>query len=171
MKKIYFVLTDTGTLLNRTIKIYTKEPYNHASIAFDENLKELYSFGRLKYNNPFIAGFVKEDINNPLLRNANTSIYSFDVTEKQYNELLSNIETFKVNKNKYQYNLIGLLSFLLNRPIKRDHKYFCSQFVSEILSKSNLNLIDKDPSLTKPSDFSKIDKVKHIFTGVLKDYN
>ena len=171
MKKIYFLLTDTGTLLTRTIKLYTKEPYNHASIAFDEKLKELYSFGRLKYYNPFIGGFVKENINNPLFKKAKSSIYSFDVTDEEYEKLLLNIDKFVMNKEKYQYNLIGLLSFFLNKPIKRENKYFCSQFVNEILTKSDLNLVDKDPSLTKPSDFSKIDKVEHIYTGMLKDYN
>lgn len=171
MKKIYFLLTDTGTLLTKTIKLYTKEPYNHASIAFDSELKELYSFGRLKYNNPFIGGFVKEDITNPIFKRAKASIYSFKVTDDEYTKLLSNIEEFKMNKDKYQYNLIGLLSFFLNKPIKRENKYFCSQFVNEILNKSNLHLVNKHPSLTKPSDFSKINEIEHIFTGMLRDYN
>ena len=48
-KTIYIVLTDTGTLLSKTIGMYTRKDLNHASIAFDEQLTEMYSFGR-KYN-------------------------------------------------------------------------------------------------------------------------
>ena len=171
MKKIYFLLTDTGTFLTKSIKLYTKEPYNHVSISFDKELKELYSFGRVKYNNPFIGGFVKENIENPLFKKAKAKVFSFDVSEVEYNNLLLNIESFKMNKEKYQYNLIGFLSFLLNKPIKRTDKYFCSQFVQEILTRSEIKLIDKDPSLTKPGDFAKIDETNEIFCGMLKDYN
>lgn len=32
-QKIYILLTDTGTLFTRLIKLYTKKPYNHASIS------------------------------------------------------------------------------------------------------------------------------------------
>ncbi|USK36883.1 hypothetical protein LIS77_13090 [Cytobacillus firmus] len=59
-QKIYILLTDTGTLFTRLIKLYTKKPYNHASISIDPELKEVYSFGRKTAKNPFIGGFVKE---------------------------------------------------------------------------------------------------------------
>ena len=62
--KIYILLTHSGSLLSKCINVYTKEPYTHVSIAFDEELKELYSFGRLRPKNPIFAGFVKEDIVN-----------------------------------------------------------------------------------------------------------
>src|SRR3954463_3084448 len=59
---VYILLTDTGTLFTKSIKKYTKAPYNHASISFDAELTELYSFGRKNPNNPINGGFVKEDI-------------------------------------------------------------------------------------------------------------
>ena len=60
-EKIYIVLTDTGTLLSKAIGLYTRKDLNHASIAFDEELKEMYSFGRKQRHNPFVGGFVKEN--------------------------------------------------------------------------------------------------------------
>ena len=47
MKKIYIVLTYTGTILSRIIKVFTKKEYSHVSIALDQDLKYMYSFGRL----------------------------------------------------------------------------------------------------------------------------
>ena len=59
-KTIYIVLTDTGTLLSKAIGMYTRKDLNHTSIAFDEQLNEMYSFGRKQRHNPFVGGFVKE---------------------------------------------------------------------------------------------------------------
>ena len=42
-KNIYIILTDTGTLLSRMIKLYTKDELNHVSISFDDQLSEVYS--------------------------------------------------------------------------------------------------------------------------------
>ena len=42
MKKIYIVLTYTGTILSKIVKIYTRREFSHVSIALDEDLKEMY---------------------------------------------------------------------------------------------------------------------------------
>ena len=47
MKKIYLVLAHTGTTLATIIKYYTKDEFSHVSIALDDELEEMYSFGRL----------------------------------------------------------------------------------------------------------------------------
>ena len=62
MKKIYIILTHTGTALSTIIKYYTKDEFSHISISLDENLEEMYSFGRLNPYNPFLGGFVHESI-------------------------------------------------------------------------------------------------------------
>ena len=59
-KKIYIVLSQTGTWFSRAIKFFTKDPYNHASISLDKELNHMYSFGRKKVNNPLRGGFVRE---------------------------------------------------------------------------------------------------------------
>ena len=40
MKKIYIVLSFTGTVLSRIIKFYTKNEFAHVSVALDEELEE-----------------------------------------------------------------------------------------------------------------------------------
>lgn len=45
-KDVYIVLTGTGTAFSGFIKWFTKADLNHASIAFDSELREVYSFGR-----------------------------------------------------------------------------------------------------------------------------
>ena len=41
MKKIYIILTFTGTALSRLIKYYTKDEFAHVSISLDSELKEM----------------------------------------------------------------------------------------------------------------------------------
>ena len=51
-KKIYILLSFTGTILSRIIRMYTKDKYCHASLSLDKEFNELYSFGRLNPYNP-----------------------------------------------------------------------------------------------------------------------
>ena len=60
MKKIYFILTYSGTVLGRIIRFKTKRFYTHVSISLDENLEKMYSFGRINPYNCFVGGFVHE---------------------------------------------------------------------------------------------------------------
>ncbi|MUV37483.1 hypothetical protein JNUCC1_01289 [Lentibacillus sp. JNUCC-1] len=52
---VYFLFTDTGTYLSKAINYCTKQPLNHVSIGFDDELSEVYSFGRKRPKNPFIG--------------------------------------------------------------------------------------------------------------------
>lgn len=52
-QEIYLLLTDTGSILTRTIKLFTRKKYNHISLAFDAVLEDTFSFGRKKANNHF----------------------------------------------------------------------------------------------------------------------
>ena len=63
MKKVYVVLSHTGTILSKIIRMRTGAEYTHASIALDINLKKMYSFGRLNPYFAFLGGFVREGKN------------------------------------------------------------------------------------------------------------
>lgn len=85
-QSVFILLTNTGTFLTRVIKSYTRAPYNHASISFDRELSELYSFGRKTPSNPLDGGFVKEDIKTGTYsRFPNTTcvIYELQVTNRE----------------------------------------------------------------------------------------
>ena len=170
-KKIYIVLTDTGTILNRIIKLYTNKPYNHASISLDSQLTELYSFARKKYYNPLIGGFVKEDINNPILMKSKCAIYCLETDEETYDRIINNIKRFNINKDKFKYNILGLIGVIIKKDFKRKNKYFCSQFVATILKDSGVEFTPKKPCFTTPFDFAESDNLSFIYEGKLSKYN
>ena len=171
--KIYILLTDTGTLLGRTIKQYTKAPYNHASIAFDKELDEMYSFGRKQPRNPLNGGFVKEDVINGTFKyfpKTTCALYELEITDRQLKRMNRVINQFKKNQESYNYNILGLIGVALKGPIEREGSYFCSQFVSEVLNRSGIRLFDKPPSLVTPDDLRNLEKLRLIYEGALYEY-
>ncbi|MFE8699354.1 hypothetical protein ACFYKX_01825 [Cytobacillus sp. FJAT-54145] len=170
MRKIYILLTDTGTLFTKAIKCFTRCPLNHASIAFDETLEDLYSFGRKNERNPFIGGFVRENIHSNLFRNAKCAIYSCSVSDLEYSHIMREIRTIEQNQQNYKYNLIGLFGVMVNKEINRKHAFFCTLFVASILIRSGVNIIEKPACLVKPNDIIQAKQLKLEFEGVLDTY-
>lgn len=176
MKKhtIYILLTYSGSVLSKVINKYTKEPYSHVSIAFDEELKELYSFGRLRPRNPIFAGFVREDIESGTYARfpqTTCALYSLEINNIQYRKLMRELQKFKKDGDKYGYNLIGLIGVMVNYPVERKYNYFCSQFVSSLLNNSGIKLINKHTALTSPRDFRECKELNLVYEGNLQNYN
>lgn len=173
MKSIYIVLTNTGTFLNRAIKTVTNAPYNHASIALDENLKLLYSFGRKQPDNPFWAGFVREDFVRGTYSwypESTCAILRLHISDREYEKLTRLINVFEKNHLNYQYNFIGLLGVPVKYPIEVKASYFCSQFVSEILKRCGSSLFDKPSSLVTPDDFRYHNRLELMYEGEIYKY-
>ncbi|MFU0790487.1 MAG: DUF3800 domain-containing protein [Virgibacillus proomii] len=170
-KEVYLLLTDTGTWLTRLIKLYTKKPFNHASIAFDEQLKQVYSFGRKTPKNPFIGGFVQEDIKGGIFKQATGVVYSISITEDQWKKMQNYIQQLQAEKDHYRYNFIGLFGFLLKRPIKRKNAFFCSQFVAAILQESNVIQFNKPISLISPYDLQTTESFQFVYEGKLQEFS
>ena len=53
MKKIYFVLTYTGTILSRIVHIYTGQEFCHSSLSLDAELNEMVKEVRKKNNDAY----------------------------------------------------------------------------------------------------------------------
>lgn len=169
-KKVYILLTDTGTVFTRLIKLYTKKPYNHASISFDTELTEVYSFGRKTARNPFIGGFVKEDVKQGLFKHADCVIYSFTVTEVEIQKMRRYINEIEEQKESYRYNLLGLFGVVLNRPLRRKKAFFCSQFVASVLNECTSIDFEKPLSLIEPNDLMAISSLQLKYEGKLAHY-
>lgn len=171
MKKVYIVLSQTGTLFSRAIHLYTRDPYNHASISFDRNLEVMYSFGRRKRYNPMDSGFIKENFNEGLFvffPDTYCCVLEIEVTDDEYKAMIDTINIFEQNEYNYRYNLMGVLSYTVGVPLSRKEHYFCSQFVSYILSKTNFWSFT--PELTKPIDFLKLPNKKIVFEGPILEF-
>lgn len=173
-KKIYIILTQTKTCPARAIRLYTREPYSHASVALDKNLNEMYSFARRGIYNPFNAGFIREYVDKGVFGHFKTiacSIYQLPVTDEQYTRIRNEIEIFNRNKKAYSYNYLGLIGAAFNIPVKSKYRYFCSQFVAYILEKGGINIFDKNYAIIKPKDIRTNPYLELVYQGMLSEYH
>lgn len=173
MKQIYIVLTHTGTALSTIIKYYTKDEFSHVSISLDEELEEMYSFGRLNPYNPFWGGFVHESIKNGTFKrfkNTRTDIYSLNIEDEQYNKLVKIINHFKMNTQKYSFNILGLACVSIKRKIRRKNNFYCAEFVKHVLKSAGITSVAELPEIIKPEDFKKIEGLQLEYKGLLKKY-
>ena len=171
MKKVYFVLTYSGTILGRIIRCKTGKMYTHVSIALDENLERMYSFSRLNPYNCFIGGFVHERINMgsfKRFKNTKAMVCYIEITDYQYEKLEKQIEMFEENRKMYKFNVLGLIYILFNKRIHRKNYFYCAEFIKYILGNANINI--KLPDMPRPENFEKLKNSTIIYEGLLNRY-
>jgi hypothetical protein len=170
-RKVYILLTDTGSVLTRLIKLYTKKPLNHASIVLDDHFSQVYSFGRKKPSNPFFGGFVQENIRGGLFRDADCAIFCCTLNEQQFLQLKNKIKVMEENRHAYKYNFIGLFAVMLNKEFNRKNAFFCSHFVADLLQESGVPINRQKPlSLITPHDIKESPSLEFLYEGKLSSY-
>ncbi|ULO07610.1 hypothetical protein H1230_01635 [Paenibacillus sp. 19GGS1-52] len=170
---VFILLTNTGTLFTKIIQGYTKAPYNHASISFNQELSELYSFGRKHPNNPLNGGFVREDLKTGTFSkypNTTCVIYELQASDREIEKMKRVLHIFIRSRQKYLYNILGVIGIALKEPVEFSNSYFCSQFVAEILLRSGIKLWNKLPALVTPEDFRQSERLHLIYEGKLSEY-
>ncbi len=173
MREIYIVLSQTGTRFSRMLHFVNRAPYNHASIALDGGLSELYSFGRQCLWLPIASGFVREHPGQGIFRryeDTGCAVYRMPVPEEGYRRLREAIRGFEEQEWIYRYNFVGLVAILAGIPLHRPRHFVCSQFVACVLQRSGLWGLEKDPSLARPQDFPRLPGLELVYQGRLNDY-
>jgi len=173
MNEIYVLLTNTGTKFTRLIQAFTDAPYNHASLAFDPELKELYSFGRKRPTNPWFAGFIKENVYEGTYSrfpDTRCALLRLKVSARQRAAILQTVRRFQEQKDQYRYNLIGLLGVVFQVEMAPRNSYFCSQFVAEVLRNTGNPLWSRPSALVTPHDFLLHPAFERVYDGLLYDY-
>lgn len=171
-RKIYIILTYTGTILSKVIKCYTRDEFSHVSIALDSELKQMYSFGRLNPYNPFVGGFVHEYIDQGTFKRfakTRTKVIELNVEEDKYLKLKESIEKIQKKKEQYKFNLLGLLAVGFNIKIRAKKSFYCAEFVKYVIDEADIDI--KLPELVRPENFKNLYGGKEIYSGLLRNYN
>ena len=170
---VYIVISQTGTLLSRFLKLVTKAEYNHASISLVPDLNTMYSFGRKNPYNPFRAGFVTESARfGTFKRFSQTRIVVLDVavSEEQYLALQRRIHTMMTLKKHYHYNYLGLWLAGLRICYRQKRCFYCSEFVRDLLEKQDILDAGQMEPIVQPIHFLSLPTAQQIYTGLLRDY-
>ena len=169
---IYIVLSKTGTLLSRAITLVTGDKFCHASISFDTTLKEMYTFGRKWGYLPFPGEYTIESTNHGTFKQfSNSEILIIKIntdTHKQY-MLKRHLNNMYRHRNKYGFNYIGLILAGAGIRFKYKNRYYCSEFVRNVLVK--YNIIDMPTNkIIRPIEFLDMQNIEIVYIGNLRNY-
>ena len=170
--KLYIVISQTGTMFSRIVRFFTKDPYNHSSISLNEDLTDMYSFGRKYARLPFPGGFIQECIGTKVFAthpNTTMIVYELSVTREQYNKVRQIVREMRRQKNMYAYNLLGVIFVIFHKYHPSHNKYYCSEFVKYLLTESGITSDQELPVICKPMDFLKVSGNK-IYEGRMNNY-
>lgn len=134
-KYLYVVFSATDYRLGRCIRFITGEPYNHVSIATEQDLSDLCAFARRYYHTPLYGGFVTEQ---PCRyhhkgRTARIALYRLPVTQQQYELLQQRLAKMNARADRYLYNHLSALAAPFHRKITIRDAYTCAEFTVSIL--------------------------------------
>lgn len=169
---IYVLLTQTPTKFGALVRNVTKTEYNHASIAFDESLQQIYSFGRIFHHAPVIAGIVREYIERFTLLSSDyvkIRIIRVPVSTESYQTGLALIREIEEDR-KYFYNLLSVLSYPLLRGFYTHKAFSCAEFTAFMLRRMNVRLNTSSPDWAiTPMEIAGALEYPIIFEGNLLD--
>jgi len=162
-KTVFVLLTAHSSLSSRLFRLFTLEKYNHASIGIADDASHFFSFVTK-------SGFYLErplKSKKPKKRARKCALYQLDVTEETYEAVRNRLVEFDLHAKQYRYSYLGLMLCMLRIPYYRENNYFCSQFVSELLTVTGAVQLQKQPSLYLPDDFRMEPQLKLFFQGTL----
>lgn len=139
--------------------------YTHATIGLGEDRNTFYSFVH--------KGFIVEKITRYLKPGREPfpcALYEIEVPSTIYQHIKKLLQSYAGRKAKMRYTRSSLvLSLLFKIPYKRRDRYFCSQFVAEVLQRSHAAQLPKNSVLYLPKDLHRLKETKLVFTGNLQD--
>lgn len=134
-RHLYIVFSATPYRIGKTIRLFTRQPYNHVSIALDSQLSHMYSFARRHASTPFYGGFVRETLSRYHYKGiaSHIQICRLDVSEAQYRSLQDRLQAMYANQEQYLYNYLSVFSTPFRRTISVKDAYTCIDFIVHIL--------------------------------------
>ena len=156
MKTVTILLTKYSDWFGKFICAISKNSYSHASISIDGAEEIFYSFN--------YKGFVIEKPKKYAFRKRmpGSVCIRMQVPEETYMLISEEIKQFIMKKDQFIYSRWGVLLCLLHVPHKFQNRYFCSQFVAEVLSQAGAVELKKKECLYLPGQL--IDGIKCPFS-------
>ncbi|MBQ8165344.1 MAG: hypothetical protein IJZ94_05975 [Clostridia bacterium] len=122
-----------------------RKKYNHASISFTEDFKDVYTMGRYRHKTPILAGPIKEYPDRLSLRREKTVpcvIYKVPVDIDKYSQGIELIYNIMKEREDYLYNLYSVLTYPVLKGFNTPKAFSCSEFVAYILRAMEVDLSD-----------------------------
>lgn len=171
-KFVYIVVSQSGTRISRMLRLLSRDPYNHVSLALDPALQQMYSYGRRKLRNPFIGGFVRETPQTGVFghfRETDAVVVRLPMSGAEYEKLQARMGEMYQNRKTYRYDYLGVFLAFFGKSIVRKQKSYCSKFVAGELQTAGVMKPEK--RMFRPMDFLALPCGETVFQGKLRAYD
>ena len=161
MKCISVLLTTYPGRFSKAIACLSGRGYTHASIGL-EDPDVFYSF--------HFRGFAVETPEKLRRQGVTQSrCYRLLISDRAYRRIEGRIAALLERREEYRYTCLGVWCCLLGLPLERRGRYFCSQFVAELLERSRALSLEKAPGLYLPNHFPRELERRPETVGVLSN--
>ena len=171
MPYLYVLLSRSNTWFSSVIYHLSLGEFTHAALALERDLQDLYSFGRFNPHLPLPAGFVTEYVHTGVYGRCGSNtcrVYRVPVSEEGYRRVVKILGYMKSQSYYYHYNLFGVALCGLRISYKRKARFFCSQFVAEMLSRSGAVSLPRPAHMMRPVDLMRLPELELIYEGPLR---
>lgn len=178
---IYFVFAEGKTrFISNAIKKATHSPYSHISIAFDEKLNPMYSFGGKIENDTYTnekKGVRREDIGGSYYENIDVAVYAGYLPNESVAKMKKICDDFVKNADKTNFDYGILLKKLVKKDgemPKNEYRQVCSTFINYLLNSVDVNVTDKkmpSPAEIKSAADTKGAQFIKVYSGPAAKYN
>ena len=148
-RKIVICLSRDLTFFSHLTYFVDNGGFTHASLGLSEDAEFYYSFN--------FKGMKKEYRTSLKKKPREMTRYIVSVSDEAYQKLTDRIDDMLAHKERYAYAKAAVMKRLLSLPNEEQHddRYFCSQFVSEVLRDSGCVDIGTLPANCTPNDLLK----------------
>lgn len=132
---IYIAFLVTNTNMGKLIRLFTRNQFSHVTLAFERDLKHMYSFARYHINSPISGGFVIEGPGRYLYDNNDVTVKlcRIPVTKDEYDRILNEVAYFRKNREDMIYNTVNAALSILGKQVSMKNAYTCLEFVTYLL--------------------------------------
>ena len=170
-KPVLLIFTQGKTpVISQGIKFITGSSYSHASISFDPELNEVYSYNMRGDN----FGFIKENLSS--FKDNVISVIAFFAPNHIVESLKTKINDFKNNKTTFDLRIFfNKILHIDHKVSKNEYNQVCSTFVDTVLKSGGINLVGDieipDPGQLYNASKSIPNKIIEVFNDIATKYN
>lgn len=146
-KTISILFSTYTDFVSRLIGLMSGWDCTHVSISLDDKDEYFYAFNT--------KGFRKEYPRKHKKRTKENTCIKLEVSNQQYKTIKNTIRKFERKREKYTYNYWGVILSLFRLKHSSKNKYFCSEFMAELLEKAKVLKLKKSKSKYLPYHLKK----------------
>jgi Orthopoxvirus protein of unknown function (DUF830). len=159
---IYVLLLHYPDVFSKIFRFISRCRFSHASIGVSGSDGVFYSY--------VTKGFrIELPKQHPKFKQQEVPcrLYRIEVSDEIHRVTRDTLDDHAKQAHNYKYNNLGVALCLMRIVYPFGNRFFCSQFVSEILAQMRAVPLEKHCSLYLPDDFEKMEGLDLCFSGYL----